>query len=135
MYPVTVAALKTMFAEMVVKKNADVIDRYYDPQFVMYSNGIKQEFAAFAAEHRKVYATDITYALEYDDDAWVSDVDGAGTGKVAGRVWVTTALPDQAPTRIELVLIVAYLRGRIRTLWELTFPHWAGLDAFKEYAT
>lgn len=135
MNPVTVAALKAMFAEMVVEKNAGLIDRFYDPEFVMYSNGIEQGFAAFAEEHRKIYTTDITYRFEYDEDAWVSEIDDSGTGKIAGRLWVTTTLPDQKPTRIELILVAAYVRGKIRTVWELTFPNWAALDAFQDYAT
>ncbi len=64
-----------------------------------------------------------------------SEVDGAGTGKVAGRIWITTALPDQEPTRIEVILVAAYVRGRIRRVWELTHPDWAALDGFEDYAT
>jgi hypothetical protein len=131
----TVAALKEMFDQMVARKNADLIPQFYDPGFVMYSNGIEQDFQSYAAEHRKVYATDISYSFEYDEDAWVEDVDAEGTGKVAGRVWITTALPGQEPTRIEVILIAAYLLGRIRTVWELTYPNWAELDAFDHYET
>jgi hypothetical protein len=129
----TVAALKAMFDQMVKHKNADLIAQFYDPGFVMYSNGIEQTYESYEAEHRKVYATDISYAFEYDEQAWVSDVDADGTGKVAGRVWITTSLPDQEPTRIEVLLIAGYLRGRILRVWELTYPNWAELDAFDKY--
>lgn len=135
MVAMTIGALRSMFAEMVVGKNIELAERFYDPGFVLYSNGIRQEFAAFTAEHRKVYATDITYQVEYDDDAWVSDVDNAGTGQIAGRIWITTALPGEDPKRLEVILIVAYRRGRIRTIWELTYPNWADLAAFEDYRT
>ncbi|MET0699132.1 MAG: nuclear transport factor 2 family protein [Mycobacterium sp.] len=131
----TVAALKAMFEQMVAHKNAELITEFYDPGFVMYSNGIEQTYDAYETEHRKVYATDITYSFEYDEQAWVENVDTDGTGKVAGRVWITTALPDQEPTRIEVLLIVGYLRGRILRVWELTYPNWAELAAFDAYET
>ncbi|MGY4648495.1 hypothetical protein ACVWWN_002291 [Mycobacterium sp. URHB0021] len=135
MWSMTVAALKTMFDEMVAHKNADFIDRFHDPGFGMFSNGIRQDYASFAAEHRKIYATDIAYAFDKDEQAWVSDVDSEGTGKVAERLWITTSRPGEEPTRIEVVLIAAHRRGRIETVWELTYPNWADLAAFDDYET
>lgn len=125
--------MKAMFDEMVAHKNADLIERFNDPGFVLFSNGIEQGYESFAAEHRKIYATDISYTFAYDDQAWVSDVDTEGTGKVAGRVWITTTRPGEAPTRIEVLLIAAYLRVRISLVRELTYPNWADLDAFGDY--
>jgi hypothetical protein len=43
----TVTALKTMFDEMVAHKNADLIERFNDPGFVMFSNGVKQDYESF----------------------------------------------------------------------------------------
>ena len=43
-----------MFDDMVVAINADLIERYYHPDFVMYSDGVSQDFAEFAASHREV---------------------------------------------------------------------------------
>ena len=131
----SIAALKSMFDEMVAHKNAEKIAHFYDPGFVMFSNGIEQGYEAFADEHRKVYATDISYAFEYDELAWVESIDAEGSGKVAGRVWITTTRPGEDPTRIEVILIAAYSQGRISTLWELTYPNWADLDAFENYET
>jgi hypothetical protein len=62
----------------------------------MYSNGVTQDFDEYAASHRTVYDTPISYSIEYDDEAWVETSD-----KVAARVWITTSLPGESPTRIE----------------------------------
>ncbi|MFT3900920.1 MAG: nuclear transport factor 2 family protein [Gordonia sp. (in: high G+C Gram-positive bacteria)] len=117
-----------MFEQMVVRKDATLIERYYDPDFELYTNGEVQTYDEYAAGHRRVYATDITYRVEYDDDAWV-----VGDDRVAGRVWITTQLPDEKPTKIEVVLIAAYRDGRLYRLWELTWPDWSRLQAFDEY--
>ena len=48
----SIAVLRQMFEQMVEKKDPAAIDRFYDPSFVMSSNGITQDFDAFAASHR-----------------------------------------------------------------------------------
>lgn len=113
---------------MVVAKNAELIEHYYHPDFQMYSDGLKQDFAEFRDSHRAIYATPITYAVEYDEQAWVEAAE-----KVAGRVWITTSRPGEQPNRIELVLIAAYRDGRIHRVWETTWPSWRSLDAFDTY--
>lgn len=113
---------------MVVAKNADLIEHYYDPGFLMYSDGVCQTFAEFADSHRRTYATPISYAIEYDDEAWVESA-----GKVAGRLWITTVRPGEMPTRIEVVLIVAYRDGRIQRIWETTWPSWRSVAALENY--
>ena len=124
----SVAVLRQMFEEMVVARDITVVDRFYDPSFVMDSNGVTQNFDAFVASHRKVYETAISYAIEYDDEAWVE-----GDDKVAGRVWITTTRPGESPTRIEVVLIAAFKDGRVTRLWETTWPSWNELPAFETY--
>src|SRR6185437_2566311 len=114
---VSLALLREMFERMVVAKNIELADRYYDPDFVMYSDGLSQNFAEFRESHRKLYETAISYAVDYDEQAWVEAAD-----RVAGRVWITTSRPGEAPTRIELVLIAAYRDGRIHRVWETTWP-------------
>ena len=39
-------------------------DRFYHPSFVMFSNGVTQDFDTFAASHRTIYATPIRYSVE-----------------------------------------------------------------------
>lgn len=124
----SVALLREMFEKMVVRKDIGAIDRFYDPSFVMYSNGVTQNFDEYAASHRTVYDTPISYTIEYDEEAWVETSD-----KVAGRVWITTSLPGESPTRIEVVLIAAYKEGRITRVWETTWPSWNDLPAFETY--
>ncbi|EUA89582.1 hypothetical protein I551_3958 [Mycobacterium ulcerans str. Harvey] len=73
----SIALLREMFEKMVVAKNAELIGHYYDPDFVMYSDGLRQEFAEFNEGHRKIYASAISYAIEYDEDAWVQAPTGS----------------------------------------------------------
>ena len=117
----SIAVLRQMFGQMVEKKDSAVIDRFYDPSFVMSSNGITEDFDAFAASHRTIYATPICYSVEYDEQAWVETTD-----RVAGRVWITTSRPGESPTRIEVVLIAAFNDGRITRIGETTWPSLPG---------
>ena len=50
----SIALLREMFDEMVVAKNGDLIDRYYDPDFLMYSDGLCQTFVEFKESHSGV---------------------------------------------------------------------------------
>ncbi len=120
--------LRQMFEDMVERKDATAIDRFYDPSFVMYSNGVTQDFDAFVASHRSMYATPISYSVEYDEDAWVETAD-----RVAARVWITTSRPGESATRIEVVLIAAFKDDRISRVWETTWPSWNTLAAFETY--
>ena len=124
----SVALLREMFDRMVVGKKADLVEHYYDPDFVMYSDGLTQDFAEFHHSHREIYSTPISYAIEYDEQAWVEAAD-----KVAGRVWITTSRPGEQPTRIEVVLIAAFRNGRIHRVWETTWPSWRGVAALENY--
>lgn len=122
------ALFREMFERMVIPKNANLIEQYYHPDFVMYSDGMAQTFGDFAASHRTVYATDISYAVEYDDEAWVESAE-----KVAGRMWITTSRPGETPTRIEVVVIAAYRDGLIHRVWETTWPSWRTVAALDQY--
>lgn len=117
-----------MFAEMVVEKYATAVERFYDPGFVMCSNGITQGYESFRAEHEKVYDTEISYSVEYDEDAWVDAGD-----RLAARIWITTKRPGETATRIEVILIATFKAGRIFRVWETTWPSWTDLAAFKNY--
>jgi hypothetical protein len=124
----SIAVLRQMFAEMVERKDATAIDRFYDRSFVMYSNGVTQDFEEFAESHRAIYATAISYSVEYDEEAWVETSD-----RVAARVWITTSRPGESATRIEVVLIAAFKDDRISRVWETTWPSWNSLTAFETY--
>ncbi|MGB3481338.1 MAG: hypothetical protein WBB07_03855 [Mycobacterium sp.] len=53
--------------------------------------------------------------------------------KVVGRMWITTSRPGETPTRIEIVVIAAYLDGRIHRIWETTWPSWRAVAALENY--
>ena len=126
--PTPVERLRDMFERMVIAKDASLISEFYDPDLRLETNGQVQGYAAFAAGHERVYETDIAYAVEYDDEAWVQTGD-----EVAGRIWITTSRPGQPPTRIEVVLVARLRDGRFHRVWELTWPDWSRLPAFERY--
>ncbi len=117
-----------MFDRMVERKDASLIERYYHPEFQLFTNGTSQSYEDFAAGHRRVYATAINYAVRFDDDTWV-----VAGNRLAVRMWITTTRPDEKPTEIEVVLVAVYSDGRIHRLWELTWPDWSQLQAFDSY--
>lgn len=121
--------LQEMFSEMVVKKDASLIAHYYHPDFILETNGQKQNYDAFAEGHRNVYATEVTYAIRYDDATWVESPES-----IAARVWIKTQRPNEAPVEFEVVLIATYLDRKIHRLWELTWPDWTQVKAFENYS-
>lgn len=70
----------------VLRENPTAIERFY--------NGVSQDFDAFAASHRVVYGTPISYSVENDEQACVETTD-----KVAGGCGSRPA----APARTRLV--------------------------------
>ncbi len=117
-----------MFTRMVEAKDASLIDTYYDPDFVLTTNGQTQDLALFRAGHERVYPTSITYRVQYDEDSWVESGD-----RLASRVWITAQRPGEEPRRIEVVLVAEFRHGRIVRLHELTWPDWSQLAAFETY--
>lgn len=124
----SVALLREMFDRMVVAKNAELIEHYYDPDFLMYSDGLSQSFAKFRDSHRKLYATAISYAVEYDEHAWVEAQTRLPGGCGSPRRDLARSRP-----RIEVVLIAAYRNGRIHRIWETTWPSWRNVAALDDY--
>jgi hypothetical protein len=121
--------MQEMFSQMVEAKDITQVEKYYDRDFLLYTNGQVQDYDAFHAGHARVYPTEISYAVEYDDEAWVEAGDRLG-----GRMWITTQRPAEAPVRIEVVFLAAYRDRRICRLWELTWPDWSQLGAFATYS-
>lgn len=124
----SVQLLKEMFDRMVVRKDIELLPVYYHPDFTLTTNGQQQDYDTFAAGHAKVYPTPITYSVSYDEQAWVEAPD-----RVAGRMWITTQLPGEDPTTMEIILIATYLDGRLHRVCELTWPDWSQLAAFEDY--
>jgi hypothetical protein len=122
------ALLIEMFREVVLNKNADLIAQYYHPDFLLETNGELQDLDAFLQGHRRVYATDISYAVRYDDDAWVES-----DGRVAARIWIRTQTGAAAPVEFEIVLIATFVDQKIHRVWETTWPDWRAVRAFESY--
>jgi hypothetical protein len=119
--------LKEMFSEMVLKKDASLIPVYYHPEFLLWTNEQEINYTEFLESHITYYATAIQYDIEYHEETFLEQGE-----KLAGRVWITTSRPNEAPKRIEVILIAHYKEGKLYRLWELTYPDWSKLATFKE---
>lgn len=118
--------LKEMFQKMVVEKNASLASFYYHPEFILYSNGKTMSFSEMDKFHQEVYKTPIQYAIAYDESTLLEQ-----GNKVAGRIFITTSMPNEKPTEIEVILIVEYKEDKIYRAWELTYPNWIQMSEFK----
>ncbi|KTD20663.1 hypothetical protein [Legionella londiniensis] len=123
----SIQKMKEMFREMVISKNAALIPYYYHQEFLLYTNEQVTNYDEFLRSHQKYYATDIQYNVAYDEEAWVEQ-----GNKLAGRVFITTSTKDTPPQKIEVILIAHYREDKLYRLWELTYPDWSKLPAFKE---
>ncbi|NGX61338.1 MAG: hypothetical protein K940chlam9_00823 [Chlamydiae bacterium] len=121
----SIGLLKEMFEEMVLKKQADLIPKYYHPEFLLTTNGEEMNYSTFLQMHEEVYATEIRYSVVYDEETLLEQGE-----KVAGRVWITVQNPGEPKREIEVVLIAAYKEGKLYRLWELTYPDWSKLEEF-----
>jgi hypothetical protein len=113
--------MQEMFSQLAEAKDISKVEKYYDPDFLLYTNGQVQDYAAFHAGHARVYPT--------DNQAWVEAGDRLG-----GRMWITTKRPGEDAARIEVIFLAAYRQGRIHRLWGLTWPDWSQLQAFETYS-
>lgn len=119
--------LKKMFEEMVIKKDTSLISVYYHRDFMLYTNEQIMDYDTFLKVHHEYYATPIEYDFTYDEETWVEQGE-----KIAGRVWVTTSHPNEAAKKIEVIFIVEFKDQKIYRMWELTYPDWPSLPAFKQ---
>lgn len=84
------------------------------------------DYQAFLESHEKLYHTPLEYQIAYDEQTLLEDKD-----KVAARVWITTKRPGEESKKIEVILIAQYKDGKLYRIWELTYPDWSQLPAFK----
>ncbi|MFM0739851.1 hypothetical protein PQQ51_21640 [Paraburkholderia xenovorans] len=104
-----------------MRKDASLIPHYYHPDFQRESNGQLEDYQAFASGHEKMYATPVTFEVRYDDASWVESA-----AKVAVRLWIRKQTSIGQPLEFEILLVAAYLDGKIHHLWEMTSPRrWA----------
>src|SRR3989338_7845921 len=119
--------LKEMFHEMVVKKDTALIPHYYHKNFFLYTNNQVTDYDDFLKSHQEYYATAIKYEVAYDEDTLIEQGE-----RVAGRIWITVTRPNEAPKKIEVILIAHFQNDKIYRVWELTHPDWSKMDAFKK---
>lgn len=118
--------LKEMFEKMTVKKDASLIPFYYHKDFVIYVNHQQMHFDAYLKFHEDIYQTPIQYEIAYDEESFLEQGE-----KVAGRLWVTTCLPSEAPKEIEVIFIALFKDHKIYRIWELTYPDWSKMPEFQ----
>jgi hypothetical protein len=116
-----------MFSEMVVNKDASLIEAFYGTEFELISNGIVQDYDEFVRFHREAFASDISYDVAYDEAAVVESAD-----RLAFRVFITLSWPDRPAQEVEVIGIATYRDGRMSRLWELTYPDWSKEEKLAE---
>lgn len=121
------ALLKEMFAEMVVKKDASLIPKYYDSDFILYTNGSTQSYKEFLQFHEKVYKTPIQYAFTFNDETVLTGQDG-----LSASLSIKISKPGEPTRDLELILIAKYKGNKIYRIWELTYPDWSNMPSFSK---
>lgn len=130
MFPTNyISKLKEMFQKMVVAKNASLLSTYYHPELLVYTNNKAMTFDEMDMFHQEIYKTPIQYTIRYDEETLLEQ-----GNKVAGRIFITTSMPKEKPTEIEVILIVEYKDGKIYRAWELTYPNWIHMSEFEKTA-
>lgn len=119
--------LKEMFTKVTIEKNDKAIPVYYDKGFQLYSNGKIINFNQFLQQHHAIYQTPIQYKIRYDENTFIEK-----ENKVAGRLFITTKKPNELAQEIEVILVAEYKDNKLYRLWELTYPDWAKMKAFKK---
>lgn len=118
--------LKEMFSEMVEKKNASLIPKYYHEAFELYANGQTQDYAYFLDFHEKVYQTEINYQVSYDENAFIEQDE-----KVAARVFFVISKTNELVRELEVILISEFKDNKIFRVWEVCYPDWRKMSEFK----
>ena len=121
--------LKEMFTKVTIEKNSEAIPTYYDKNFECLSNGKKMNFKDFLKMHQEIYKTPIQYSIRYDELTLLEQ-----GNKVAGRIFITTKQPNEEAREIEVILIAEYKGNKLYRVWELTYPDWSKMKAFKKVA-
>ena len=118
--------LKEMFSKMVEEKNAALIPKYYHEEFELYANGQTQSYKYFLDFHEKIYQTEISYKVSYDENAFVEQGD-----KLAARIFFVITKPNEPAKDLEVILISQFKDNRIFRVWELCYPDWSKMPEFQ----
>jgi hypothetical protein len=118
--------LKEMFTKVTLERNGKAIPLYYDKDFKLYSNGKIMNYEQFLKQHKAIFKTSIQYKVRYEEDTFIEQ-----GMKISGRIFITTQSPNKPAHEIEVILIAEYKNNKLYRLWELTFPDWSQMTAFK----
>ncbi len=118
--------LKEMFSEMVEKKDASLIPKYYHQAFELYANGQTHDYAYFLDFHEKVYQSNIQYKVSYDEKTFMEHDE-----KVAARVFFVISKPNEPVKELEVILICEFKDNKIFKIWELCYPDWSKMPEFQ----
>ncbi|MDI1483527.1 nuclear transport factor 2 family protein [Polyangium sp. y55x31] len=112
-----VALVREMFSEFASKLDASKLDVYHTPDFEMFSNDVHWDRRTYDEFHQKAFRERKALRVRYHD------IFGQGD-RVAARVDITLVDLDDTETTVQVMLIAQISGGKIRRLWELTFPPW-----------
>lgn len=79
--------------------------------------------------HKKEYQPPIRYRVKFDNETITEQ-----GNNVAERVLITTKLPGKSPKKIEVMMIAQCRHQKLYRIWELTYPNWRSLKAFKAFS-
>ena len=119
--------LKSMFSDMVEKKDSALIPEFYHPEFEMHVNGQVQDYEYFKEYHEKIYTTEISYSVFYDENTFLEQED-----KVAARVFIKLNKPGESEKELEIILICQFKNNKIYRIWELCYPDWSKMPEFQQ---
>lgn len=119
--------LKEMFTEVVEKKDASLISKYYHELFELYANGQTQDYNYFLDFHQKIYQTEISYKVSYDENSFLEQGE-----KIAARVFFVISKPNEPVKELEVILIGEFKDHKIFRIWELCYPDWSKMPEFRQ---
>jgi hypothetical protein len=109
--------LLQMFSEVVIEKNASLIQSHFHPGFILEANGRRQGLPIFLRRRELDYATAVSYEVQFDDRAWIEAADAVGA-----RLWLTVRKPGATANVLELLLLATYRGDRIYRMWQSAWP-------------
>lgn len=111
--------LQAMFDHMVVAKDIKQMPRYYNRDFVLYSNGSRMSYQQFYQLHAKVYRSGVRYKLKFDRNTLVER-----GSRVALQLMIWYKPLHKAWKKIQVIMIARYKKHKISRIWEKTSPSW-----------
>jgi hypothetical protein len=109
--------LAELLGRVVAGHDDTAMDEYLHPEFRLWCNGTAHDRASFAGRVATALAGNLGYAIDVDDQAWVT-----GADRVAARIWVSSTPSAAEPSDTEVLLIATVRDGRFDRAWVLAWP-------------